>query len=223
MQQGSAERPGLAVDRLIAGIRAQIRDGTLRPGQRLAEPELTDLFHVSRSSVREALGRLAAEGLIEVQPFRGARVRRMSREDVLELNEIRAVLEGYAAAAAARRIGSEDAAALEALEAAIDARGPDLAAGYGDYNSAFHALIVQAGGRVHLPQFIDQTRLAVFRAQFDRMLLTPERIATSRAEHRLIVQAVILGDEAAADAAMRRHISRTMTVILSAPPEYFSD
>ncbi len=82
---------------------------------------------------------------------------------------------------------------------------------------------MQAGGRVHLPQFIDQTRLAVFRAQFDRMLLTPERIATSRAEHRLIVQAVILGDEAAADAAMRRHISRTMTVILSAPPEYFSD
>ncbi len=210
-----------AVERAILFVKDAIRRGHLVPGQRLTEPDLTRRLNLGRSSLREALRRLEAEGIVELQQFRGARVRQMSRADVLELCEIRSMLEGLAAAAAARRINAAGRKALFALERAIDRSGRQLIAAYSDYNARFHDLIVELSGFAHLPRFIDQTRLAVFRLQFDLILLRPGRVQASRAEHRAIVKAISRGADAAAEAAMRRHIANTAAEILKAPARYF--
>jgi DNA-binding GntR family transcriptional regulator len=218
MSKDTDGAPGLesesAVDRVIVFIKAAIREGRFVPGQRLVEPDLTTELGVGRGSVREGLRRLAAEGFIEMQRFRGARVRRMTREDVKELNEIRAVLEGYAAATAAARIDEEGRAALLALEQGLDRAGISDPLAYGRYNERFHALIYDLGQHRHLQLFIEQTQLAVFRLQFDLVLLTPRRMAESREEHRAIVAAILKGNPREAEDAMRRHISGTTAVIL---------
>ncbi|MFT8246860.1 GntR family transcriptional regulator [Roseomonas sp. BN140053] len=211
---------GSAVDGVIAHIKSGIRAGRYAPGQRLVEPDLTEALGVSRSSLREALRRLAAEGFVELQHFRGARVRKMTRADVLELTEIRAVLEGYAAATAAARIDAPGRDALLALERSADGARARDAAGYGAYNAAFHEAVLRLGRHQHLPGFVEHTRLAVFRLQFDFLLLTPARIRTSRAEHRVIAKAILKGDAVAAEAAMRGHILGNTAAILDAPEEY---
>ena len=212
-----------AVERAILFVKEAIRRGHLVPGQRLTEPDLTQRLNVSRSSLREALRRLEAEGIVELQQFRGARVRQMSRADVLELCEIRAMLEGLAAAAAARRIDAAGRKALFALEREIDRSGRQMIAAYSDYNARFHDLIVELSGLAQLPCFIERTRLAVFRLQFDLILLRPERVKASRAEHRAIVKAIVRGAHDAAEAAMRRHIANTAVEILQAPAQYFME
>jgi DNA-binding GntR family transcriptional regulator len=220
--EDASETAGSAVDRVVHFLRDAIRAGQFVPGQRLVEPDLIEMLEVGRSSLREALRRLEAEGVVEIQQFRGARVRQMSREDVLELNEIRAVLEGYAAASAAQRLDKAGRRALVDLEREIDRGRSPMAQTYSDYNAHFHDLILRLGGHVHLPHFIAQTRLAVFRLQFDMFLLTPSRMKHSRAEHRAIVKAILKGDAIAAEAAMRRHIGNTSAEILKAPISYFS-
>jgi len=221
-REDAPETAGSAVDHVVHVLRNAIRAGQFVPGQRLVEPDLIERLEVGRSSLREALRRLEAEGVVEIQQFRGARVRQMSREDVLELNEIRAVLEGYAAASAAQRIDAAGRKALGDLERKIDRGRSPLAQSYSDYNTHFHDLILRLGDHVHLPNFIAQTQLAVFRLQFDRVLLTPSRMKRSRAEHRAIVKAILKGDPTAAETAMRRHIGNTSAEILKAPSSYFS-
>src|SRR5690606_31492889 len=94
------QRPS-AVELVTAYIRQAMRDGRLVPGQRLVEPDLIATLGVSRGTVREALTRLQGEGLIEFERHRGARIRILTRAKVLELNQIRAVVEGLGARLAA--------------------------------------------------------------------------------------------------------------------------
>jgi DNA-binding GntR family transcriptional regulator len=211
------------VERVIEFIKDGIKAGRFVPGQRLVEPDLIEMLKVGRSSLREALHRLSASGFVELQQFRGARVRLMSRADVLELNEIRAVLEGYAAGSAAERADAESRKALKNLEREIGIDAVVSVEQYSEYNTRFHDLIIAMGGHNHLAQFVDQTRLSVFRLQFDFLLLTPERMKISRAEHQVIAKAIIGGDPAAADGAMRKHIGHSTSLILSAPRQYLSD
>ena len=86
---------------MIEAITDGVKDGRYAPGQRLVEADLTAELGVSRGPLREALGRLAAEGVLELEPYRGAVVRRLTREDVEDLFSVREVLEGEAARLAA--------------------------------------------------------------------------------------------------------------------------
>ena len=85
------------VDALANALRRRILDGDLRTGERLVERELTERYGVARHSLRAALRALASEGLVELEPNRGARVSTLSREGLLELFELRAALELEAA------------------------------------------------------------------------------------------------------------------------------
>src|SRR3954447_24171011 len=93
-------------------IREAILDGDLDAGERLKEDELARRLDVSRTPVRQALHRLAAEGLVVVEPQRGASVRAFEPRELDDMYRLRAVLEGYAARRAAERISDEALAAL---------------------------------------------------------------------------------------------------------------
>lgn len=209
-----------AVDQVMDAVKAGIRHARYVPGQRLVEPDMMRDFQVSRGTVREALRRLAAEGFVQIELYRGASIRKMSRDEFVELNEIRALLEGYAAALAAERISRLERKRLLDLEQQWDRGTQHLA--YAQYNEQFHALIVEASRHKQLPNFVQQAQLSIFRLQFHRILQTPVATRRSRLEHRRIVKAILKGDADAAESAMRQHIRNSAVVIMGAPDEFFS-
>ncbi len=110
------ERSPSTVDQVIEAIKLGIRDARYVPAQRLIEPDLAKEYGVSRGSVREALRRLAAEGFVNLERFRGASIIRMSRKQVVDLLELREVLEGFGASLAARRSDNNGRLKLTRLE-----------------------------------------------------------------------------------------------------------
>lgn len=209
-----------AVDQVIESIKAGIQQGRYVPGQRLVEPDMVRDLHVSRGSVREALRRLEAEGLVQIELYRGASIRKMSRRDFIAFNEIREVLEGLAAALAAERIDEPGRTALVDLEQNW-ARG-DRGWTYPKYNEKFHNLIIEASGNNELPVYIEQAKLLFFRLQFHRIERTPAQEKRSQREHDRIVKAILKGDAKAAERAMRDHVHKSVQAILREPEEFFS-
>jgi DNA-binding GntR family transcriptional regulator len=209
-----------AVDQVMDAIKSGIRQARYVPGQRLVEPDMMRDFDVSRDTVREALRRLAAEGFVQIELYRGASIRKMSRDEFVELNEIRALLEGYAASLAAQRMSKAEREKLVELEQQWDRGAQNLA--YAQYNEQFHALIVEASRHKQLPNFVQQAQLSIFRLQFQSILQTPVATRRSRLEHRRVVKAILKGDAGAAESAMRQHIRNSAIVIMGAPDAYFS-
>jgi DNA-binding GntR family transcriptional regulator len=209
-----------AVDQVMDAIKSGIRQARYVPGQRLVEPDMMRDFDVSRGTVREALRRLAAEGFVQIELYRGASIRKMSRDEFVELNEIRALLEGYAASLAAQRMSKAERKKLVELEQQWDRSAQNLA--YAQYNEQFHALIVEASRHKQLPNFVQQAQLSIFRLQFQSILQTPVATRRSRLEHRRVVKAILKGDAGAAESAMRQHIRNSAIVIMGAPDAYFS-
>jgi DNA-binding GntR family transcriptional regulator len=209
-----------AVDQVMDAIKSGIRQARYVPGQRLVEPDMMRDFDVSRGTVREALRRLAAEGFVQIELYRGASIRKMSRDEFVELNEIRALLEGYAASLAAQRMSKSERKKLVELEQQWDRGAQNLA--YAQYNEQFHALIVEASRHKQLPNFVQQAQLSIFRLQFQSILQTPVATRRSRLEHRRVVKAILKGDASAAESAMRQHIRNSAIVIMGAPDAYFS-
>jgi DNA-binding GntR family transcriptional regulator len=192
------------------GLRAQLADdivrGALAPGQTLDEMELARRFGVSRTPVREAIRQLAASGLVETRPHRGAVVARPSHERILGMFEAMAELEALCAGLAAERMTAGERHALEAvheqLRVLIQSGDPQR---YHEVNEAFHATIYAGAHNDYLAEMTLATRTRVQpfrRAQF-RLL---GRLAKSHVEHDRVVLAIVRGDRAGAASAMRAHI-----------------
>jgi len=113
------EDPAL-VDRLAATIQARVLSGEFASGSRLRQESLATEFGVSRTPVREALRKLQAAGIVQLEPRRGARVRGPSAREVREAYEVRAELEGLAAALAATRIRDDELRRLRAAQAMFE-------------------------------------------------------------------------------------------------------
>ena len=185
----------------------RILTGEIRPGERLDEVALAQQFNVSRTPVRQALFALAATGLVEHIPRRGAFAAEVGPQQLSEMFEVIAELEALCARNCARRATCEDVAELTQLH-----RVCSLAARSGDSddyyyaNEKFHAAIRTIGGNRFLHAEVDrlQKRLSAYRRL---QLRTLDRIASSLGEHETIVNAIQAGDSAAAAAAMRGHVS----------------
>src|SRR3954454_19300768 len=108
-------RSSTSAERTLASLRELILDGDLRPGTRLGEVELADRLGVSRTPVREALSRLAAEGLVEVAPNRGARVATWTVAELEGVFDLRASLEPRLTGFAVARAAGDDVEELDAL------------------------------------------------------------------------------------------------------------
>ncbi|WP_431047928.1 GntR family transcriptional regulator [Roseateles sp. L2-2] len=132
-------------DQVVARLRAMLVEGRISPGAKLNERELCELLNVSRTPLREAIKLLAAEGLVDLLPNRGAVAVRLTEDDIMAAFEVLAGLEGLSGELAARRIEDAELAELRALHyemMACFSRG-DLS-GYYRLNARIHDLINEA-------------------------------------------------------------------------------
>lgn len=212
------------VDTVIEAITEGVKDGRYAPGQRLVEADLTQELGVSRGPLREALGRLASEGVIEIEPYRGAIVRRLTRADLEDLFQVREVLEGEAARLAAGHVDDSDnrGRLVAAMTKARELRGRGDVAAYIDENTRFHELIVEMTESQLLARLIPQLQVHAFRLLFRQLLMDRAAMEQSIAEHEAVVEAVLAGDGRAAERAMRRHVRRSGEQALRAGARYLA-
>ena len=193
-------------DRVYGRIRALILSGELAPGEALRQEALAEGLGTSRTPLREALNRLASEGLIEFRPHRSAVVATFTRRDIEADYEARALVEPAAARLAATRAPQETAQALEAALAAQRDAGADLDRQFAA-NRAFHVALVAGAGNPHLTRFVESLwggRIApVFYA---RQARRPGRVRRDLREHAEIARLVGSGN---ADEAASRRWQRT--------------
>jgi DNA-binding GntR family transcriptional regulator len=196
----------MAVTSSYDALREAIVRGDIAPDARLVESDLATTFATSRGAVRTALIRLEQDGLVVREPHRGARVRRVSDAEAVEILQARAVLEGLAVRHAAERIDDDGAARLRACLARqrelLDAG--DLL-GASDANADLHATLLELSGHATAVRLINALSAQSVRYQY-RTILIPGRSAASVAEHAAIVEAVIAGRGAEAEQAMRTHL-----------------
>ena len=188
------------------GLRAAILAGEYAPKQRLIEVDLCERFSTSRFILRAALQELAAQGLVEFQRNRGARVRDVSLAEAIEITEVRILLEGLLAARAAERVTKSDVAMLRRLvkdmRSAV-ARSELLS--YSDLNATLHAAIRDIAAHQTAARLLRQLRDQTVRHQFS-LSLVPGRPAVSLPQHEAIVAAIIARDPEEAEQAMHDHL-----------------
>lgn len=184
-----------------------IVNGVLRPGERLDEAALAERFKVSRTPIREAFKNLVGTGLVETIPNRGTFVTDVGLPQLIEMFEVMAELEGMCARLAARRITEQEGEALQQrLEdcAQANERGdPDA---YYYQNERFHDCLYRASHNTFLAHQARQLQMRL--KPYRRLQLrVRNRAKNSLAEHRLIVAAILAGEESAAEAATKGHVN----------------
>lgn len=188
-------------------LREAILRGALPAGERLREEDLARRLRVSRTPLREAMGRLEAEGLAVALPRRGLAVAEVSPEHVMEIYLVREVLEGAASRLAARQVTSLQAAELESLlERMEEAAATDDTPAFGALNRRFHALVYQAARNRLIQRILGGLwdDLGRFGAT---TFVHPGRKKEAVAEHRAIVEAIVGGREDEAERAARAHLA----------------
>lgn len=195
-------------------IRAMIVRGDLAPGERLLEDRLAEQLGVSRNPVREAIRSLEATGLVEVVPRRGAYVSRLDVEDARQLLEVRGILEGYAAEAAAK---VADTQLVEALDRIIaEGRRASRSRNHvraSELHREFHLTVEAAVGNPYLAQVTQPLRQ---RTEMVFSLLSDARARTSWDEHERIRDAIAAGDGPAAREAVQAHLEAVIATIAEA-------
>ncbi|HKI57123.1 MAG TPA: GntR family transcriptional regulator [Trueperaceae bacterium] len=193
-------------------VRDLLLEGGYGPGERLSEVTLAERLEVSRGPVREALERLAQEGLVVRVPRRGTYVRHYARSEVRELMELRRVLETAAARLATERAGDEALERMRALQQAADVM-VGSGSGYPP-DKDFHQAVVRLAGNGALERsaglVYDQLRLA--------RSLSAQRNGRAREawrEHAAILRALLARDEAAVEAAVAAHLAAAEEAILA--------
>lgn len=202
---------GLLEDRL----RGAILNGHYVPGQRLVERELCETFGVGRTSIREGLRQLEAEGLVTIVPHRGPSVSTMTYEEAEQLYALRAVLEAFVGQLFAERGTAEDmdrlSAAVEAFEEAsrADDRGTLLSS-----KTALYAVLTDGTGNVFVRQTLGLLHNRVNLLRMTSMM-QPGRLAHSVTEIREMHDAIRARDGARAAAACRRHVEMAARAALA--------
>ena len=217
--ESEPERPTQAAQGdTVAYVYRRLHESILRralpPGSRLIEAELTQTLAVSRGPVREALRRLAAEGLVEHIPNKGGAVRRISRTEMREAFEVRIALESLAAKLAAQR---DDALAHATFREAVDSlsdESPRDASRSAAETALFHEAMLTLAGNATLRDLVRRLRLTLVIGQ-TAGCVSDEEIAMSMREHRAIAEAILLRDAAAAVSALQAHLEREAALVLS--------
>ena len=207
----SPVRTVIPAERVAEGVIESLDVGRLVPGQRLVEADLCLRYGVGRGPVREALQRLANEGVVEISRNKGARIREISVVDAIRTLEVTELLSGLVARNAAGRIGRPGAAAtvlgvlegLTAAEAEAD-DGPFVQA-----RRRFYAALLRIGANQELLRIVPMVQVHVMRAQFN-LNRTQRRLI---ADYRAIGEAVLAGDASSAEQAARDHVRRVRATL----------
>jgi DNA-binding GntR family transcriptional regulator len=195
-------------------LRDEIQQGALAPGTRLRQNDVAKRFGVSTTPVREAFAKLQAEGLVRIDPHRGAVVFHPSVDDVLEFYEIREALESLAVTHAIRHLGGDIVEELRRL--GDEMRQAEDPREWLSLNDEFHLRLYSCAHRPRLSALIDNLRDAS--APYIHMFVA-SRPPNERAndEHDAILEACVAGTANAARRAIRdhlRHASRDLAAFL---------
>ncbi len=195
-------------------LKMQILTGAIVPGTRMMEVELAKEIGVSRTPIREAIRKLEKEGLVTIEPRRGAYASQISTEDMVEILEVRQNMEGLAAFFAASRMKPEQLTELkdisEHYNAAVQSGNMEEMI---KHDTKFHRIIVESCNNKVLVQMIEQLQELVLRFRyiyydnFRRAENMPE-------EHFEILHAIETGDAEAARAAADVHIDRLKELVI---------
>lgn len=202
--QAEPRRRGATGDDVYEALYEALLKGELAPGDRIRETEIAERFGVSRTPAREAMQRLESQGLVVVEPRKGASIRRLDQQAVTELYLLRGVLEGMAAAEAARHASNAE---TETLAAMLSEPTPDPtdATALARRNKTFHHAVHRAAHNRFLLETMG--RLSANFALLGRTTLVAEaRAEKAEEEHRRIFEAIAAGRPDAAKAAMEAHI-----------------
>ncbi len=207
-----------AAKQVAQSLRAEILAGVFPSGTRLGEADLAGRLSVSRTPVREALARLAAEGLVEIQPNRGARVVTRTPAELHEIFELRLRLEPYAVREAVPALSPEQLDELDDLAAAMlragrQARLESLV----DLNRRFHGLFIEAAGSRPLADALrGVTHAAVVHQNFHDY--SADALMRSLHHHVEMVAAARAGDGDWAEAIMRAHLHNARATMIGHRP-----
>ena len=204
------------VDYTIDAMRDAIRSGAFAPGQRLIVADITTMFSVSAGPVREAIRRLTGEGLIEIKPHRGASVRKYSVNELHEIHQARAAIEGMAAGLATKKANdpafrAEMGDIREEMDRSAASEDPN---GFLSNNQRFHDLILRMADNQLLRQLAQQLVLPLYQFRLPHRMTVGD-LQASYAYHQRIIAAILSGKEQAAEQAMREHILRTGSVLVA--------
>jgi DNA-binding GntR family transcriptional regulator len=197
------------VDIAYEGLREALTSGALLPGTRLREAALARRFGISTTPVREALRRLDREGLVRLSPNRGAVVAEFDLREILDLFEIREVLECRAVQRAARQ-RTRDVHQAEALMAAAAKQvNRHDRVEWNRLEVAFHRAINDLGGNFELAELAERIHRSVqglcVRC-LSEPIYGPDKLRLMQSQHQAILEAVRQGNVAAAEAQVRAHI-----------------
>ncbi|MBI3709515.1 MAG: GntR family transcriptional regulator [Proteobacteria bacterium] len=194
-------------------LKSDIMSGAYSPNQHLVEAALTGALGVSRATVRLVLTRLHEEGLIDIEPNRGARVRAVSIAEAVEVLQVREVLEGLAASLAATRAST---AQIEELGRIVQEMEHAIAGGdllrYSELNGRFHGAIHTAAAHISVGRTLESLNFPLVRYRF-RTVLVPGRKEKSLAEHREIYACIARRDSVAAERAARQHVAQVCAAL----------
>jgi DNA-binding GntR family transcriptional regulator len=212
----TVSRPAAISDRVYATLKHRILTCGMLPGQRVVEKALCAEMGISRTPLREALNRLALEGLVELRPYRGYVIAPLTVAGFQELCELRRILEPEAAALSAMRATADDVAELAAKSTLTYTVGDEQTyASYLRANSAFHLALVRC---THNSQLVSAVMAALDHHQRPLYLGLEVGIdaQASTAEHVEVVSAVRSHDPDRAHALMLLHIGRAETRVVNA-------
>jgi DNA-binding GntR family transcriptional regulator len=218
---GSSDQPAAASaqGRVADELRRAIISGELAPKSQVSEAALAAKHGVSRTPIREALKQLEIEGLVRIVPRVGTFVTQPSWSDIVELSQVKEMLEGLAARLVAQR---GDPAVLTALEHALENAEKSLASAdldrFAQIVRDFHdAIMIGSGNRKLLQHYRMLMNQMAYGRVLDDVLRDGRRAAACQEEHRAIVRAITARDPDAAELATRQHViqahralSRTM-------------
>jgi DNA-binding GntR family transcriptional regulator len=198
------ERHQTLREKILETIREAILKGSLKPGEKVAEPELAERFGISRTPIREAFRQLESEGYLTVIPRKGAVVTSLSERDVEEFYAIKSILEGYAARIAAEQLTARDIERLEGINNRLEqlARDGDVKTFFRVHNE-FLELFIRAAGNEKLFDLISHLMMKFNRPRMASLAL-PGRMEISVQEHHKIIEAFKSHDGERADNLVRK-------------------
>jgi DNA-binding GntR family transcriptional regulator len=201
-------------DQVVARLRTMLVEGRIAPGAKLNERELSELLRVSRTPLREAIKLLAAEGLVDLLPNRGAVAVKLSEADVLNTFEVLAAIEGQSGELAAQRVTDEELAELRALhyEMMASYARSDLS-NYYRLNQRIHVAINEATKNPVLVKTYNSINARVTSLRF-RTNQNAARWKIAVKEHEAMIEALAAHDSAALRAVMVQHLESKRDTVL---------
>ncbi len=219
MRRKQIERHQTLREKILETIRDAILKGTMKPGERVSEPDLAERFGISRTPIREAFRQLESEGYLEVVPRKGAVVASLSERDIEEFYAIKIILEGFAARMAAEKLTGKEIERLESINERLHkiAKEGDVKTFFRVHNE-FHEVFIKAAGNDKLSEMINQLVMKFKRLRL-ASLSQPGRMEVSIEDHSDMIQAFKDHDGNRADSLIRHAATIGAEVLIQSMPQ----